>query len=154
MAGFTVNITGLKELDRRLQEMGTQDAKRCIRKALNAGGTVMQEAIQAITPVRPDLPSGSALPVGAMVNDILISNYTADNNLAVLVGPGHRTAHAARWTEYGHEMVTRGGKGAGQVPPHSFIRRGYESAREPAVEAIVTTLASEIEKAAPGRQVA
>jgi hypothetical protein len=145
MAAFSCRIEGLAALDARLKEMGTTEAKRCIRKGLRAGAVIMQEAIRSITPTRPDLPSTTALPVGALVNDIEIANIVVDDSLGVMIGPGKHTAHAARLTEYGHAR-----KG-GQVPAHSFIRRAYESAREPSTTALVTTLATEIEQASSGK---
>lgn len=172
MAGFTVNIQGLAELDARLKEMGNVEAKKCIRKALKAGGKVMQEAILERTPVRPELPSSTALPPGALANDIVVKNTVEGDNLAVAVGPGSHTAYAARLVEYGHRSVSGGisrkdengkyrGKGTeaasvngvsgGQVPAHPFIRTAYEASREPATDAIVTTLASEIEKSSGGK---
>jgi HK97 gp10 family phage protein len=173
MAGFTVSITGLKELDQRLKEMGQAEAKKCIRKALKAGAVVVQAAIQERAPVRPDLPSSTALPVGALVNDIEIHGAVEGDNLAITIGPGSHTAHAARLVEYGHRMVTGGtsrlaksgkyrGRGkeaasvngvkGGQVPPHSFIRLAYEASRTEATDALVTTLATEIEKASTGKK--
>jgi HK97 gp10 family phage protein len=145
MAGFTVSITGLKELDQRLKEMATSDAKRCIRKALKSGALIMQESIRSRAPVRPDLPSTTALPVGALASDIEIHNLVLDDHLAVSIGPGSHTAFQASLVEWGHER-----KG-GQVPSHPFLRPAYESTREESVAAIVTTLAAEIEKTAPGK---
>lgn len=166
-AAFSVHIEGLAALDARLKEMGNAEAKKCIKKALKAGAVVVQAAIQERTPVRPDLPSTTALPVGALVNDIQVAGIVDGDNLAIMIGPGKHTAHAARLVEYGHRAVTGGsstkgkdgkyrGKGresksvngvdGGQVPPHSFIRTGYEASREEATDAIVKTLAEAIEK--------
>lgn len=150
MAGFSVRIEGLQALDARLKAMGTTDAKRCIRMALRRGAEIMQSSIQSRTPIRPDLPSGTALPQGALASDIEIHQIVLDDNLAVSIGPGSHTAHVADFVEFGHER-----KG-GQVPAHPFLRPSYEATREQSVAAIVTTLAAEIEKTAPqaGKQVA
>jgi hypothetical protein len=144
-AAFSVRVEGLQALDVKLKAMGTTEAKKCIRKGLKAGAVVMQTAIREVTPVRPDLPSTTALPLGALVNDIEVANIVIENNLAVMIGPGKHTARQARWVEYGHAR-----KG-GQVAAHSFIRRAYESAREASTAALVETLAVEIEKSSQGK---
>lgn len=140
MSGFTVQIEGLQALDAKLKAMGQVEAKKNIRKALQAGAVVMQTAIRERTPVRPDLPSSTALPVGAMVNDIQIASIVVDDNLAVMIGPGKHTVHQAVFVEYGHEQ-----KG-GQVPAHPFVRPSYEASRESATAALCSTLATEVEK--------
>jgi HK97 gp10 family phage protein len=145
MAAFSCRIEGLHALDARLKAMGNAEAKKCIRKALQSGALIMQESIRSRAPVRPDLPSTTALPVGALASDIEIHNLVLDDNLCVSIGPGSHTAAAADWTEFGHQR-----KG-GQVPAHPFLRVSYEATREESVAAIVTTLAAEIEKTAPGK---
>jgi HK97 gp10 family phage protein len=173
MAGFSVRIEGLAALDARLKEMGNAEAKKCIKKALKAGAIVVQEAIQERTPVRPDLPSSTALPVGALANDIEVAGIVNDDNLAIMIGPGKHTAHAARLVEYGHRSVTGGtskkskdgkyrgngreaesvnGVSGGQVPAHPFIRPAYEASRTEATDAIVKTLAAEITKTSSGKK--
>lgn len=145
-AAFSVRIEGLAALDARLKAMATTDAKRCIRKALRRGAEIMQESVQSRTPIRPDLPSGTALPQGALASDIEIHSLVLDDNLAVSIGPGHATAHVADFVEFGHER-----KG-GQVPAHPFLRVSYEATREESVAAIITTLAAEIEKSSSAPQ--
>jgi HK97 gp10 family phage protein len=162
MAGFSVDIVGLKELDAKLSEMKEQTAKRIVWEALEAGGAVIQEAVQEVAPMRPDLPSGTALPVGALAADIEIHRGKDDEgNPAVIVGPGKYTSHAARWVEYGHRQVkggyskvlangkTRGpGTEVSQVPAYPFIRPAYEASRETAVDVTVLTLADGVQKQA------
>jgi HK97 gp10 family phage protein len=173
MAGFSVHIEGLQALDARLKEMGNAEAKKCIKKALKAGAVVVQKEIQERTPVRPDLPSTTALPVGALVNDIEVAGIVDGDNLAIMIGPGKHTEHAARLVEYGHRSVTGGtstkgkdgkyrgngrevkavnGVTGGQVPPHPFIRPAYEASRTGATDVLVKTLASEIEKSSSGKK--
>jgi HK97 gp10 family phage protein len=166
MVGFTAQIVGLKELDQKLTELKTTQAQHIIREGLKAGGAVFQTAIAERAPERPDLPSGTALPVGALQRDIEVKFGRDDQGLpAVIVAPGKYTAHAARWVEYGHRLVrggysrlitsgrhagkTRGpGKQVGEVEQHPFIRPGYEAAREEAVKVTIATIAAGVEKAA------
>jgi hypothetical protein len=166
MGGFTAHLEGLKELDAKLAEpanVNSARAKRAFNTALRAGGKVFQTAVQEEAPVRPDLPSGDALPVGAMKQDIEMRLGKDDDGLpAAIVEPGEYTWRQANWVEYGHRMVVGGYsteskkhpglyRGPGhqifEVPEKSFIRKAYEISREAAAEAFEVTLAAEIEKA-------
>jgi hypothetical protein len=162
MGGFTAQIVGLKELDAKLSELQTTTATRVINEGLMAGGRIFQAAVMARAPERPTLPSGTALPPGALKLDIEVHRSHDPEGLpAVIVAPGKFTRHAARWVEYGHRLVKGGynkllasgkkrgpGKEIGDVPAYPFIRPGYEAAREEAVGATVMTIAYGIEKAA------
>lgn len=161
MAGFSVQIAGLKELDEKLAELSTKDAKRVMRQSLRAGGEVLQAAVRERAPERPDLPSGTALPPGALARDIELLLGAKDGLPAAFVEPGKYTRHAARWVEYGHRLIKGGynkllangkhrgyGKEIGSVPAYPFIRPGYEAARQEAIDVTCSTLASGIEKAA------
>jgi HK97 gp10 family phage protein len=160
--GVSIEITGLSELKATLETLKTSVADRCIRKALRAGAVIEKDAIETLAPIRPDLPSGTALPPGALANDVTITvkRVDADNTVAT-VGPGRLTKHAARWTEYGHRMVVGGrskllpngktkgpGKEVGMVPPHPYIRVAFEGSVQQVTDAIAATLAEEITKAA------
>jgi HK97 gp10 family phage protein len=159
---ITVQIQGLAELQQKLAELSTTTADRCIRKALQAGAVIEQAAIRERAPVRVDDPSGTALPPGALANDIVIKMKRSDQgNLAAIVGPDKFTAHVARWAEYGHRLVRGGrsrlntltgksrgsGKQVGSVRAYPFIRPAFEESREAVTAAITTTLAEEITKA-------
>ena len=161
MGGFTARIEGLKELDAKLAELGTTAAKRVIREALKQGGYVFQLAVEERAPERPALPSGTALPPGALKLDIVVEMGTDDEGLpAAIIRPGKYTAYVARFVEYGHRLVKGGyrsmkrgkmrgsGHDIGEVPAYPFIRPGYEAAREEAVRVTCESLASGIEKAA------
>ena len=162
MDGYSIDIVGLKELDATLSNLKEATAKRLVWGALEAGADVFQEAVAQAAPERPDLPSGTALPVGALKQDIEIHRGKDDQGApAVIIGPGKYTAHVARWVEYGHRLVrggyskvlkngkTRGpGKEVSQVPAHPFIRPAYEAVRDTAVDVTVLTLADSITKEA------
>ena len=153
MGGFTTQIEGLKELDRKLGELGTKAARRVIRKALKAGGEVFRVAVAERAPERPDLHSGTALPPGVLARDIEVDMGTADGLPAAIIEPGSYTRHVARWVEYGHRLVKGGhssmkrgklqGNGAqiGDVPAYPFIRPGYEASRAEATKVTCESLA-------------
>jgi hypothetical protein len=135
--------------------------KKITRKALRKGAMVIRDAVAAVAPERPDLPSGTALPIGALKNDIIVRSYTDQSGREVAsVQPGALTDHVAGWVEFGHQMVTDGrlnkqGKGSGHrvgvhgltstfVPPHPFFRRGEEASEATATEAVAESLSEDI----------
>jgi HK97 gp10 family phage protein len=159
-----VKIDGLKEIDDAFAAMADPArVKKIVRKALNKGAKVEQAALRERAPERPDLPSGTALPPGALKADIVIGNTTDGDNLAVIVGPGKYTRHAAGWVEYGHQMVVGGRRKVGkngnvtgkgrlvkvngteltQVPAHPFIRPAYEESASAVTSAIVESLSED-----------
>lgn len=164
----SIQFEGLTELEQDLTAIGDEKrVKKIIRKALRAGGTVMQAAIEERAPERPELPSGTALPPGALRADInMVATTDEAGATALSVGPGKYTKHVASWVEYGHMMVVGGrrslknGKVSGkgrlttvngteltQVPAHPFIRPAYEASREAAAEAIIDSLHESVDDA-------
>jgi len=162
--GFSIDLKGLSEVKAKLDALGTSEAKRIVRKALKVGAAIVQEAVEIRIPARPDLPSGTALPIGALRSDITIKMKESDQgNQAAIVQPGESTWHVAEFVESGHRLVRGGysketkpgsgkyrgpGSEVGTVDPHPYIRKAYEQTREEAAQAIATTLVTEIEKAA------
>lgn len=170
-------VTGIPELKAKFDQLGTTKAEKCIRTALKAGAEIEKAAIEERAPERPDLPSGTALPPGALKADITVQVKRSDQgNLAAIVQPGELTFHVARWVEEGHRLVRDGysrevfkdGEGTGKyrgpgrqvtdgkgdlvfVPPHSFVRKAYEATRDQVAEVIATTLSQEIDKATKGK---
>lgn len=145
-----VRVEGLRELQAALDRAKGPQAQRVLARGLRAGAEVFQAAIEERAPVRPALPSSTALPPGALRGDIEIHTLrTAEpGGAAVTVGPGKYTAHVARWVEFGHRLVrggqskllpsgkTRGrGVHAGAVPPHPFLRPAFEAAQREALAA-------------------
>ena len=169
-----IKIEGLDAVKAKLEGLATDKADRCIRRALRAGAELEKAAIEAHTPVRPPLPSGTALPPGAMKADTTFSIQRGrDGNLFAVVKPGDATYHVRLWVEEGHRLVRGGyskeifknGEGTGKyrgpgrqvkdengelvnVPPHPYTREAYEESREEVAQAIAATLSQEIDKVA------
>lgn len=162
-------IMGLDELDDFLRTSPVEIANGPIRKALKAGGDVLQKAIVERAPVleMPQSPNSTALPPGALKGDITLKVTVAQGGGTAVVEPGKFTRHVARWVEYGHHMV-RGGyakfsgpgasakqlRGAGKwlkdndVPPHPFIRPAVEAAIDEATRVMYETFGREMAKIA------
>ncbi len=156
MPGSTIHIEGLDQVKAELARFDVKVQEQAMRAALNAGGAVFQAEVQSRAPERPDLPSGTALPPGALAADIVRRTQKLSSGvMAVIVGPGRLTRHVARWVEYGHRLVRggrnrkgRGGPGrvVGSVPSHPFIRPAFEAAEGAAVEAFAEGLKAELRK--------
>jgi HK97 gp10 family phage protein len=167
VGGFSIKVEGFKELDAKLAALGGKAATNVVRDGLRAGGEVIQAAIRDLAPVRPDLPSGTALPPGALARDIELHIGEEDGKPAAIIYPGTETAYAANWVEYGHRMVkggyskvTKSGRVRGpgrlvmtvwfekNVPAHPFIRPGFEMSTNAAVERAREVILEGIEEAA------
>lgn len=145
--GLEITVDGMPEFNKAMEDLAGPGVERIIRRAMRNGGRVIQAAITEAAPVRPDLPSGTALPPGALKNDIVVRvTKEQDGSISAYIAPGKLTRHAAVWTEFGHEMVVGGRKGKGrtigQVPPHPFIRPAFEESELAAQDAIATTIAA------------
>lgn len=155
--GQELRIEGFAELMARLEQLKKQDANKMLNRALREGAKVFQQQEAARAPERPDLPSSTALPPGALKSDVSIKKV---RGLTVyLIGPGRYTSRAAHLVELGHRLVRGGrnrllkngktkGSGAvvGQVPPHPYIRPAYEAGSTPALAAIKASLQDSIRR--------
>ena len=160
--GLEITTTGFAEVERSLDDLGQSLGEQICRKALRAGGNVMKGAIAANAPVRPDLPSGTALPVGALQSDItVIVSKDSPESFSAWIEPGKSTLHVARWVEWGHRQVAGGrfknwgkrgkGKEVGDVEAHPYIRPAFDANEELAFSAIAETIATEVNKVAAER---
>jgi hypothetical protein len=157
--GLTITFEGMPEFSRMMTELAGPAAERIARHGVRAGARVVQAAITEAAPVRPDLPSGTALPVGALKNDIVVKTVKeSDGSISAYISPGARTAHAARLVEYGHRLVKGGyskqgagilgqgysgpGRDIGFVPAAPFIRPAWENSEAAAEDAIAMDIAA------------
>lgn len=117
--GLEIRIEGLAQFNAMMTELAGPTAESVARRAMRAGGRVVQAAITEAAPERPDLPSGTALPPGALKSDIELHVVKEqDGSISAYIEPGRLTRAACRWTEYGHELVLgtqrQGGRLEGQ----------------------------------------
>ena len=159
--GISIKVTGVNELVANLDKLKTKAAETVIRKSLRKGGKLMQSALAEAAPTRPDLPSTTALPVGALASDIELSVNKTSTGITATIGPGAWTAPFAIMVEYGHRQVkggyskklkngkTRGpGKESGFVQARPFVRPCYEAVADSITTVICDTLNEEVVKAA------
>ena len=165
MPGFAVEVKGLDELKRRLETLARPAAKSISNRALRAGAAVYRQAIEDLTPVRAEGPSGTALPPGALKHDIWVKSISApeQDSSYVAVGPGKYTSRVMRWLEFGHRMVkggyskagkdgkTRGpGSAVGFVPANPIMRNAFEGRQAEALEAITQSLQADLANVSNG----
>ena len=160
-----IKVTGIPELLTNLEKLKSKAAEKVIRKSLRKGARLMQAALAEAAPVRPDLPSTTALPPGALASDIEISVKKTTTGITATIGSGSWTEHAGIFVEYGHRMVrggyskvikqgknagkTRGpGKETGFVPEHQWVRPCFESNADSISAVICESLNEEVVKAA------
>lgn len=151
--GLIVTIDGMQQFNTMMVDLGAgQAAERVARRAMRNGGRVIQAAITDAAPVRPPLPSGTALPPGALKSDIeLHVSKEQDGSISAYVEPGRLTKHVALWLEVGHNMVPPGKKRTRVEAINDgegFVRRSFEMSEAAAVAAIEETIATEIDEAA------
>lgn len=147
---------GMTEFEGAMTQLAIELPEKAVRRGLRDGGRVIQAAITEAAPVRPDLPSGTALPPGALKADIelhVVKERNEESSFSAYIEPGKYTRYAARLVEYGHEMVIGGRKGkgrkaVGQVAAHPFFRPAFDASEGEAMAATEATILAEIENEA------
>jgi HK97 gp10 family phage protein len=154
---ITIDVSGLEELDAKLDGIAEKLKRSQLRNAAAAGAMVIRAAVEDFAPMRTDdRKGGTALPPGALKNDIhvTLAPHRDDKGITAHVGPGAKTGHVANWLENGHRIVTHGynkkGKGGpgrvvGFAAAHPFMRPAADSSAQPALDAFVEQLAAELE---------
>lgn len=148
-----VRLIGYDELQNFLKTAPAELLDGPLRKAVTAGGKVLQAAIAERAPEldSPESPGSDALPPGALKSDIELHAFVVKEgaSASAVIEPGKFTKHVARWVEYGHRLVRGGynrvidkgpskgktrGKGSvvGEVEAHPFIRPAVEENMEAA----------------------
>ncbi|MDE2099253.1 MAG: hypothetical protein KGL39_18510 [Patescibacteria group bacterium] len=158
MAAEMIRVEGLDQVRAELARFDAAVQDRATRAGLRRAADTVADAIEERAPVRPALPSGTALPPGALKADFGFTISRRSGVLMAVIQPGKLTRHVARWVEYGHRMVKGGylsvkrgklrghGKEVGNVPAHPFIRPGFEASVVPAVNAFAEGLKSELKR--------
>lgn len=152
--GMEIVFEGMAEFNNSMADLAINVPEKICRTAMRAAGRVVQAAVTESAPVRVDLPSGTALPPGALKADIELHVVKErDGSISAYIEPGRYTRRAGILAEYGHELVAggrkeKGGQTIGQVPPRPWFRPAYEASEGEALTAAEETLGTEIEKEA------
>lgn len=125
MADFGVEITGLRELDRALQELAWPAARRALRKGMRQGANVIRDEARAKAPVDTGL-------LKRQIRTRERSEQDGDMRFAVEIT---RSAFYGRFIEYG----------TSKFAAKPFLRPAAESKTEEAVTAMRDALAEAIQ---------
>ncbi len=147
---------GLRELQQRLDELRIEQAAKVLRRGLRANASVIQAEFVECAPVWPALPSGTALPEGALKFDMQIRSIyrgVPKGGVVVTVGPGKSTAHVARSVEFGHRLVAGGrlgkrGKGKQVIvwPPIPSCGQPLKRQKTAALRAFQDSVKTDLDK--------
>ena len=148
---ITVQVRGLAELERKLQDLPVKLAKKHLRDALRAGGNVFKRQMQANLQghrLSGELASGITVKTGAGVGGGLLGKAslgpftiaavtgkdTSQGTASAQIGPARRKggwrAHFLEFGTRGHfirpknkKVLARGGKIFGKIAVHPGARK-------------------------------
>ena len=151
--GITFNIDTSK-FEELLKAMPQRVARRAVRQALQAGGDVIREAMEAECPKRTDTPTpgSDALPPGILAADLTVQVIVGTRyNPTVKIGPTKDTSHVANWIENGFDHVEggrkrKGGKATKHIDANPFIQRAFDESAQAAVDALPSSLSTSLEQ--------
>lgn len=151
--GLEIKFPDMPQFQALMDKLGGEVPEIVCRRGMRAGGQVVQAAVTAAAPVRPDLPSGTALPPGALAADIeLHVTKERDGSISAYIEPGKYTYYAARLVEYGHDQYVgrkkKGGALVRRVAGKPWFRPAYEASEVQALWTAEDAIAAEIEKQA------
>jgi HK97 gp10 family phage protein len=152
-----LETAGYAEMSERFELLRQAMREKAVRSGVRAAGNVILKAIEERAPILDAKSANStALEPGSLKDDlrVRIGRVDKDGFITAEIGPSAKTSHVARWVEWGHRMVKGGyskllasGKTRGpghalkeDVPPHPFIRPGFEASQGEALRtcAVVT----------------
>ena len=141
----TFSITGLADLEKRLQDFPDKLARNVLRKAMASGAAVIRDEARRLAPK----------DTGEMARDIMIkrAKQTKGSNgfeYQVFVRTGKKSRLAGKKRNVSRDSFYWRFQefGTSKMPAHPFMRPAFDAKKEAAVEAIRDRLAAEIENEA------
>lgn len=146
----TVKITGLSEIQKKLEQMPEKVAKRAIRSALKRAAGIVRQKIVDMAPRKTGFLSGHF--------DIKIRQFRGFLAAVAHIGPNSKIYYPPN-----PRAGKRGGKrksmpviavaqfhefGTSRMPAHPFMRPAFTATREQMIEAISEELRKAVEEAA------
>jgi len=138
----SMDVLGIDDLQRKLTELGTRTANGVFRRALNASGKRIADAVI----------SRATIDTGRLVEGINMAPLRARRGrVGVLIRTGSRADLGISATdpyyypaavEYGH--ATPGGK---RVPPHPFVRPAFDARVDSETQRITNEIFNELQRA-------
>lgn len=165
---ITIDLSGFEELAKQFDGLAQELRDELIAKATLEAARAVETELLARTPINTTAynEGSDALSPGELLADISVRPLEAlPGNTTFAVGPSKKTAHVAKWVEYGHAMVTGGRRsvkngritGPGrlttvngtkitQVPAYPFLRPAQSASEGEALAAFEAVLKEAIEK--------
>jgi hypothetical protein len=160
MEQFDIALDGIEETLQMLDEAPRNVVASGFMRALQAGGTILADAIAAAAPVKSEA-TGGLLARGELRESVRLK-VTLDSAFRGGVAEidfGH-AGPVAYWMEYGHRLVKHGATWEDRknnyrgklllrrnpetfdstVPPHPVVRKPLDTSWEAAVDAVVESL--------------
>ena len=144
---ITVNVQGLDNLQKKLEELPEKLAKKDLRAAARAGANVIKKATMALIPVE----------TGFEQSHIDVRTRMRSDSLAITawIGPNSKIVRPERigkenrkgkpWRQWPASMVARFMEfGTSRHAKHPVFTQGFETSKEKAVEAVVEKLKSSL----------
>lgn len=166
MAGFSVRVEGLRELDANLAKLTRATARNVLRRTLIAAAQPTVAEAQARAPRDTGALAASIAASARSTNDVGRAEYAAAMKSGAGQGAAVAAMRAARRAAKGegsfaevfvgptlHERsepkarVVEFGGGRGNRAPQAFLRPAWDATREQVLNSIREQLAVEIDKA-------
>jgi len=145
----TISITGLADLEKRLQELPDKLARNVLRGAVRAGAVVIQKEARSMAPV-----SAEAHYLGKGSKRVEIQPGSLKRGIKVRMAPRKsRTSPIEYWVYISKKLWYWKFLefGTSKMAGSPFMRPAFESMRESAVERLREYLAARIDKEAAKR---
>lgn len=132
---FQISVEGIPELEAKLQALGADAMNAGVKKALDAAGAILRDAI--LVEAKTSFKGQSETTPGGLLRGIRYETELTPGNEHVVAGPiWGKGTHARHLVIDGHDIVHRkGGPILGRARSNPFVERGMAAAGEAAVEA-------------------
>ena len=148
MDSVRLDITGFKELHRKLRTMPDNIKRNTVKRAVRAGAKPVIEAIKANAPV--GATGNLQKSIGKREK-----TYRRSETFFIVIGPrtsGKFLGFHGHWLEEGTEMrYTKGGAYRGYIPATHFLERAWASTEDIARGVIMTKMWEGIRREAEKR---
>jgi HK97 gp10 family phage protein len=138
--GITVEIKGLDQLQKALEELPQKVAKRGVRQALRAGAEPIKDEMVALAPKDSGFMSEHLdVKTRLMRNELAGTAYIGPNGKQVYPRnpkwPARTAALVAKWLEFGTRLMAK----------KPFMTQAFETKKQTALDAIIAKLKSAVE---------
>jgi HK97 gp10 family phage protein len=132
-----VTITGLEDVERKLQELGPKLAKEALVDALQAGGAILKQALEEFAPIGPSKDPHQ----GALQGSIEMLTYLEllNDRGIISIGPDRRVFWG-RFSEFG----------TCKEPARPWMRPAFDSAKQQALDKFIAVLEERIPQLVSG----